>query len=653
MRAKRGLRRRLMLMAAGVIGVILIAETLAWIGLDRLERSLGKTRTDALADVRRVLTLAESASSLSAFAHAVTEIRDRPTLDVTERALEGRLEEIAALAAALPVPADRPALPTLDPTIVRLADRLDGILRHLFAVTEEAIATREREASARGDPNLVSATPGDGVYADPRQRFLLAATDVAATVMSRSVKDYASLIERSDSARAEAMAADLRLGKIAAGLVGALGLIVAFGFANAFLRGVVADLLGIAEAMRRLAGGDTAVSAPGRGRPDEIGALARAFDVFKEQARERAEIESRLRHAERLEAIGRLTGGIAHDFNNLLTAVATNVQLIHDDAEPDTPTRARALRALSAAENGAAMVDHLLAFGRRQMLAPVATDVAKLIDSLLDLVSASLGGGITLEARTEEAGALPFALVDPGQLENALINLVFNARDAVGERGRITVSAGHAPDGMVRIEITDDGTGMDTATLARIFEPFFTTKPAGAGSGLGLSMVYGFVRQSSGRVDVVSAPGRGTTVTIDLPAADTTDPIAPPAPVAARSAGTCRPLRILVVEDDARVRDAVVDLLTTSGHAALAVASGAEAIDRFTDDPGFDAVLTDLALQNGMDGVALAAALRAMRADLPVLVTTGYVGAAPIDLPILMKPFRREDLDAALARLVG
>ena len=644
MRAKRGLRRRLMLMAAGVIGVILIAETLAWIGLDRLERSLGKTRTDALADVRRVLTLAESASSLSAFAHAVTEIRDRPTLDVAERALEGRLEEIAALAAALPVPADRPALPTLDPTIVRLADRLDGILRHLFAVTEEAITAREREAAV--------AAPGDGVYADPRQRFLLAATDVAATVMSRLVKDYASLIERSDSARAEATAADLRLGKIAAGLVGALGLIVAFGFANAFLRGVVADLLGIAEAMRRLAGGDTAASAPGRGRPDEIGALARAFDVFKEQARERAEIESRLRHAERLEAIGRLTGGIAHDFNNLLTAVATNVQLIHDDAEPGTPTRARALRALSAAENGAAMVDHLLAFGRRQMLAPVATDVAKLIASLLDLVAASLGGGITLEARAEEAGTPPFALVDPGQLENALINLVFNARDAVGERGRITVSAGRAPDGMVRIEIADDGAGMDAATLARIFEPFFTTKPAGAGSGLGLSMVYGFVRQSGGRIDVASTPGSGTTVTIDLPATEAAGPAASPAPVAL-SPARCRPLRILVVEDDARVRDAVLDLLAFSGHTAHAVASGAEAIACFSADPRFDAVLTDLALQNGMDGVALAAALRAIRPDLPVMVTTGYVGAAPIDLPILMKPFRREDLDAALARLVG
>ena len=653
MRAKRGLRRRLMLMAAGVIGVILIAETLAWIGLDRLERSLGKTRTDALADVRRVLTLAESASSLSAFAHAVTEIRDRPTLDVAERALEGRLEEIAALAAALPVPVDRPALPTLDPTIVRLADRLDGILRHLFAVTEEAIATREREAAAatHGEASLGGGAPGDRVYADPRQRFLLAATDVAATVMSRLVKDYASLVERSDSARAEATAADLRLGKIAAGLVGALGLIVAFGFANAFLRGVVADLLGIAEAMRRLAGGDTAVSAPGRGRPDEIGALARAFDVFKEQARERAEIESRLRHAERLEAIGRLTGGIAHDFNNLLTAVATNVQLIHDDAEPDTPTRARALRALAAAENGAAMVDHLLAFGRRQMLAPVATDVSELIAALLDLVAASLGGGIVLEARSDD-GAPPFALVDPGQLENALINLVFNARDAVGERGRITVSAGHAPDGMVRIEIADDGAGMDAATLARIFEPFFTTKPAGAGSGLGLSMVYGFVRQSGGRIDVASTPGVGTTVTIDLPAADAA-PAASPAPIAVRAAATCRPLRILVVEDDARVRDAVLDLLATSGHVARAVTSGAEAIARFTADPTFDVVLTDLALQNGMDGVALAAALRAIRPDLPVLVTTGYVGAAPIDLPILMKPFRREDLDAALARLIG
>ncbi|MDK9694764.1 MAG: ATP-binding protein [Siculibacillus sp.] len=645
MGTRGGLRRRLMLMAAGVIGVILIAEGLAWVGLDRLERRLGATRADALSDVRRVLTLAESASGLSAFAHSVTEIHDRPALAVAERALEGRLEEFAALAAALPVPLARPALPTLEPAIVRLADRLDGILRHLFAVTEEAIAEDERPATPPS---------ADRVYVDPRQRFLLAATDVAATEMSRLVRDFASLVERSDRARAEATAADLALGKLAAGLVGVLGLVVALGFANAFLRGVVADLLGIAEAMRRLAGGDTTATAPGGHRPDEIGALARAFEVFKVQAHERAEIEGRLRHAERLEAIGRLTGGIAHDFNNLLTAVSTNLQLIHDDALPGSRTRTRALRALAAAENGAAMVDHLLAFGRRQMLAPVATDVRRLIAAAIDLVAASLGGGIVLERRRTETDDPLLALIDPGQLENALINLVFNARDAVGERGRITLAAARAPDGMVRLEVSDDGVGMDPATLARIFEPFFTTKSAGAGSGLGLSMVYGFVRQSGGRIDVASTPGAGTTVIIDLPAAPADGATAPAPPTeASTGAAIGRSLRILVVEDDARVREAIVELLAASGHTAIAAGSGVEALMRFDADAGFDAVVTDLALQNGMDGDELAAALEALRPGLPVLVTTGYVGAVPIDRPVLMKPFRREDLDAALARLLA
>ncbi len=642
MTRRGGLHRRLMLMAAAVVGVILIAEGLAWVGLDRLERSLGATRTDALADVRRVLTLAESASGLSAFAHSVAEIRDRAGLDVAERAMTGRLEDFAALAAALPVPTDRPALPTLEPAIVRLADRLDGILRQLYAVTDQAIAAAERGSTAAADR----------IYADPRQRFLLAATDVAAREMSRLVKDFASLVERSDRARAEAMAADLRLGKIAAGLVGALALIVALGFANAFLRGVVADLLGIAEAMRRLAGGDTTATAPGGGRPDEIGALARAFEVFKVQASERAEIEGRLRHAERLEAVGRLTGGIAHDFNNLLTAVATNVQMIHDDAEPGSRTRARALRALSAAENGAAMVAHLLAFGRRQMLAPVATDVPRLVAALVDLVEASLGSGIVLTTRANPTDGSLLASVDPGQLENALINLVFNARDAVGERGRITVSSTRAPDGMVRLEVGDDGTGMDAATLARIFEPYFTTKPSGVGSGLGLSMVYGFVRQSGGRIEVASTPGTGTTVIIDLPAA-ATDEAAAPASVNDEPARPMRALRILVVEDDVGVREAIVDLLTASGHGAVATACGAEALARFAADPDFDAVITDLALQNGMNGSELAAGLRAVRPNLPVLVTTGYAGAAAVDLPLLMKPFRREDLDAALARLLA
>ena len=642
MMARHGLRRRLMLMAAGVIGVILTAEGLAWLGLGRLERSLGEVQVAMLADVRRVLTLAENASGLSAFAHRVTEIRDREAFDVAERALEGRLEDFAALAAALPEPIERPALPTLEPTIVRLADRLDGILRHLFAVTGEAIAAEEGHARV----------PPGSSFADPRQRYLLAATAVAATQMSGLVKDYASLVERSDKARVEAMAANLRLGKIAAGLLGALSLVAALGFANAFLRGVVADLLGIAEAMRRLAGGDTSVDAPGAGRPDEIGALARAFEVFKIQAREREAIESRLRHAERLEAIGRLTGGIAHDFNNLLTAVATNVQLIHDAADLGSPTRARALRALAAAENGAAMVDHLLAFGRRQMLAPVATDVEVLAASLIDLVEASLGAGISLETRRESDAEGPLvALVDPGQLETALINLVFNARDAVGPRGAIVITTGRAPDGFVRLRVIDDGAGMEAATLARVFEPFFTTKAAGAGSGLGLSMVYGFVRQSGGRIDVASAPGAGTTVTIDLPAAATAagecSAPAEPAPLATGA------LRILVVEDEAGVRNSLLDLLTTLGHRAVAVGSGPEALARFDADPAFDLVLTDLALPGGMDGLDLVAALRAVRPDLPVLLATGYVGPATIDVPVLRKPFRREDLAAALARALA
>jgi signal transduction histidine kinase len=422
------------------------------------------------------------------------------------------------------------------------------------------------------------------------------------------------------------------------------------------LRGVVADLTGIAEAMRRLAGGDTAVTAPGGRRPDEIGALARAFEVFKIQARERQEIEGRLRRAERLEAIGRLTGGIAHDFNNLLTAVSTNVQLIHDGADLGSPTRARALRALAAAENGAAMVSHLLAFGRRQLLAPVATDVEALTASLIDLVEASLGAGITLTTRraaTAGEGVLA-ALVDPGQLETALINLIFNARDAVGPRGRIVLASGRAPDGMVRLEVIDDGAGMDEATLARIFEPFFTTKAAGTGTGLGLSMVYGFVRQSGGRIEVASRPGEGTVVTVDLPAAG--EAMAPTVPDDAPEpppSAPARRLRLLVVEDEARVRNSLVDLLETLGHASVAVASGGEAAARFAADPDFDLLLTDLALQSGMDGAELAQTLRDIRPDLPVLVATGYVGDAAFDLPVLPKPFHREDLAAAIARVVG
>lgn len=642
MRARHGLRRRLMLMAAGVVGVLLVVEGLAWTSLGRLERSLGEVQAETLADVRRVLTLAESASSLATFAQGVAEIRDREALRVAERALEGRLEEFTALAAALPMPTGRPALPVPQPAIVRLADRLDGILRHLFMVTSEAIEA----AGGR--------VVGEGAAADPRQRYLLAATLVAATEMSGLVKDYASLVERSDTERAEVLAANLRLGKMAAGLLGILVLVVALGFANAFLRGVVADLLGIAEAMRRLAAGDVSAHAPGAGRADEIGALARAFVVFKIQAREREEIERRLRHSERLEAVGRLTGGIAHDFNNLLTAVTTNVQLIHDGADLGSPARARALRALAAAEKGAAMVRHLLAFGRRQMLAPVATDVVALTNALADLVETSLGAGVTLVTRHAESDGTLVALVDPGQLETALINLAFNARDAIATRGTIVLATGRAPDGLVRIEVIDDGSGMDEVTLARIFEPFFTTKPAGAGSGLGLSMVYGFVRQSGGRIEVVSRRREGTVVTVDLPRADGPIEIAvePPAPRIARPV-VPQGLDILVVEDEAGVRNTIVDLLGTLGHRVRAAASGAEALRLFAEAPRVDLLLTDLALQNGMDGVELATTLRAMRPDLPVVIATGYAGAAAIDLPLLMKPFGPEDLEAAIARALA
>jgi signal transduction histidine kinase/CheY-like chemotaxis protein len=633
-----------MLMAAGVIGVILFAEGLAWVGLARLERSLGEVQAGMLADVRRVMTLAESASGLSAFAHRITEIRDRETLVVAERALEGRLEEFAALASALPVPTDRPALPVGEPTIVRMADRLDGILRHLFLVTAEAIEAREASAAA---------STHELAFVDPRQRYLLAAISVAATDMSGLVKGYASLVERSDRARAEVMAEDLLLGKIAAGLLGALALIASLGFANAFLRGVVADLLGIAEAMRRLSDGDLEATAPGGKRLDEIGVLARAFAVFRTQARERAEIEGRLRRAERLEAIGRLTGGIAHDFNNLLTAVSTNLQLIHDAAEPGSATRVRALRALAAAENGAAMVSHLLSFGRRQMLAPIATDVEASIATVIDLVEAGIVGGIGLTARRKAPGdAPPPALVDPAGLETALINLLFNARDAVAPRGRIVVETSRTADGLVRIEVIDDGAGMDPETLARVFEPFFTTKPSGAGSGLGLSMVWGFVRQSGGRIDVASRPGLGTTVTVDLPAAVGELPAEPSAKPIPRTGAAGRRLRILLVEDEPEVRATIADLLATLGHTAVAVASSGEARSAFAADGAFDLVLTDLRLKGDVDGVDLAEMLRAIRPESRILVMTGHLGDTTIDLPVLAKPFDGPTLEEAMRRAV-
>lgn len=308
-------------------------------------------------------------------------------------------------------------------------------------------------------------------------------------------------------------------------------------------RNLGSNLTAISRAMSRLAQGEPNVSVPALQRRDELGELARAFNVFarnmaslehttrllKEKTNQmeidrikRQELEEALLHSQKMKAVGQLTGGLAHDFNNLLAVIIGSLELV----EPDARDAPRLSRALKAAERGALLTQRLLAFSRKQALHPQAAAMAPLLENLSELMRHSLPATLSLEIEAQSP-AWP-AWIDVGQLENALINLVMNARDAMAGRGgvikirtwnqRVIRSSGQRQD-MVALEVIDHGSGMSQAVKARVFEPFFTTKATGSGSGLGLSMVYGFVRQSGGRVALESAPGQGTTVRLQLPRA--------------------------------------------------------------------------------------------------------------------------------------
>jgi signal transduction histidine kinase/CheY-like chemotaxis protein len=369
---------------------------------------------------------------------------------------------------------------------------------------------------------------------------------------------------------------------------------------------------------------------------------------------ERRNMERRLRHGQQMEALGQVTGGIAHDFNNLLAAVSSNLQLIQDQSPAGSPTYKRTGRALGAVESGAAMIQRLLLFARRQTLQPEPVDLNQLIAGLVDLIELSIDPAIAL--RTELAKGLPLVTVDPGQMESAVLNLVFNARDAIEGQGVITLATRAAGSGRVELSVRDTGAGMPPEVLARAFEPFFTTKPFGAGSGLGLSTVFGFIRQSEGQVTIESNPGSGTLVRLDLPST-----IASKVVKARRRAPAhkVQPIvdgkRVLIVEDDEILRPTTTDMVESLGYVAVSVAS-AEAALRQLRKQRFDILFSDIVLTGGKDGWSLASEARQAQADIAVLLSTGYAmttGGLP-DIDVLAKPYSRAELarllDAALAR---
>ncbi|MBE3638216.1 hybrid sensor histidine kinase/response regulator [Mangrovicoccus algicola] len=368
--------------------------------------------------------------------------------------------------------------------------------------------------------------------------------------------------------------------------------------------------------------------------------------------------------AQKMEALGQLSSGIAHDFNNLLTVIIGNLVPLCDRLGDTEETRDLARPALAAARRGANFTRRLLAVARRQALQPAAVDVEDAIGQLVKLLRPSLPENVELATRLR-GGAKP-AFVDPGQLEMALLNLAINARDALRDGGRIELASRHqtlgpaeaealklGPGDYVRVSVTDDGPGMDAATAARAFEPFFSTKADGGGSGLGLSMVYGFLRQSGGAVQLDTAPGMGTRFDLFLPA------LSVPAPAPAEDPGEVPPAGVapgiaLLVEDNSDVRRVIRRQLAELGYPIIEAGSAEEAEETLEAVAGIRLVVTDVAMPGAMDGRDLAARLRAACPGMAVVVMTGHselIAAADPDMaiPFLQKPFERAALAAAIA----
>jgi PAS domain S-box-containing protein len=391
------------------------------------------------------------------------------------------------------------------------------------------------------------------------------------------------------------------------------------------------------------------------------------FSGFISDMTARVKMEQDLRQAQKMEAIGQLTGGLAHDFNNLLTVISGNLEML-ERRVGDGEAREILKEAQEAAQLGADLAKRLLAFGRRQPLHARPTDLNTLVGGLHDLLRRSLGEAIEIETRL--APGLPMIMVDPGQVENALLNLAVNARDAMPKGGRLIIETARAriekdyaaalenvsPGDYVTLAVTDTGTGMTPEVRQRAFEPFYSTKGPGAGSGLGLSMVYGFVKQSGGHVQLYSEVGHGTTVRIYLPAQESAAAAAT-APQAAAPRARANEI-VLVVEDDPRVRRVSIRRLKELGYTVLEADSGPAALKIIDEERPIDLLFSDIVMAGGMTGTELAQEARRRRPDIKVLFTSGYAEPAVIkggqtpNSAWLGKPYSMAELDAKLRELL-
>jgi PAS domain S-box-containing protein len=418
--------------------------------------------------------------------------------------------------------------------------------------------------------------------------------------------------------------------------------------------GTCTDLTDIVEARETLARSREELERLVAERTRSLGA---ANDRLTAAIAERQRTEEALLQSQKLEAVGQLTSGVAHDFNNLLTGVLGNLELLEKRLKSEESLR-RLRAARMAAERGARLTQQLLAFSRKQRLAPTSIDLNRMVSEASDMLSRTIGATVRIETVLTER--LWPALVDPTQIELVLLNLAINARDAMPDGGRLTIRTANigrnaaptdlAPGDYVQISVTDTGEGMTEEVLGRAIEPFFTTKEVGKGSGLGLSMVHGVATQSGGGLHIVSQLGRGTTLSIYLPRARRSSAVRHDHE--SRAAAGRQGATILVVDDDAAVREVAVSSLEDLGYYVLAAADGPAALDMVDRNRAVDLLVVDVAMP-GMNGVEFIRRARERRPGLPAVLVTGYADVAAFAPPagdlVFQKPYRLEQLADSIA----
>lgn len=414
----------------------------------------------------------------------------------------------------------------------------------------------------------------------------------------------------------------------------------------------------------------------GNAKPVEVSLSATASEAgiavtcLVQDVSDRAQLEAQLRQSQKMEAIGKLTGGMAHDFNNLLGVIIGNLDLAARKLDLDNPSYKRLETARKAAERGAELTKRMLAVARRQALQPKPTDINSMIVELTEILPRTLGPDIEMGYDLTEG--LPPVLVDHSGLENVLINLAFNSRDAMPRGGKfyitthewhlsaddsLTIHDDMKPGDYIHVAITDNGEGMNKETLSRAFEPFFTTKERGKGTGLGLAMIYGFAKQSGGNVRMYSEPGVGTTIDLFLPVAK--DAVIKPAEPEEKAISTIRVGNmetVLVVDDEYELLEVAVTYVEEMGFKVLAATNGEQALRTLAKNPEIALLLTDIVMPGSINGVELAAAVRKINPHVKVLYTSGFPegviadkSGVKLDAPLVPKPYTRDMLLRAIS----